>query len=194
MAPSTTDERGSQLEFRQVLPGLAPQSGPEELVVRPNKALRRDGQSPYLIGVLVAGVLLSSSAVFLGYYFGAVRDKQPGTVFTAVAKVPQAPVKSSAAPVSPSNPSPTTTPSRPATRSLNIPGFVLQVGAMRQEENARKLADALRQRSLPVFVFRRGGLYRVAVGPYSDAHSTVTVKDQLDKQGFQAFLRRWFAE
>ncbi|MGB2888297.1 MAG: SPOR domain-containing protein [Candidatus Acidiferrales bacterium] len=189
--PSTTDERASQLEFTQVPSGLAPQSGPEELAVRPKKALRRDGQSRHLIGVLVAGVLLSSSAVLLGYYFGAVRDKQRGTAVTGVAKVPEGPVKSSAVPVNPSNASPAMTPSRPATRSLNLPGFVLQIGAMRREENAHKLAEALRQRNFPVSVFRRAGLYRVAVGPYGDANSTVRVKDQLEKQGFKAILKRW---
>jgi cell division septation protein DedD len=190
----STDERASQLEFTQVPLGLAPQSEPEELVVRPKKALRRHGQSRPLIGALVAGVLLSSSAVLLGYYFGDVRDKQRGTAVTAVAKVPVAPVKRSAALVSPPNPSPATTPSRPATRSLNLPGFVLQVGAMRREENAQKLAEALRQRNLPAFVFRSGGLHRVAVGPFGDADSTVTVKNELEKQGFQALLRRWSAE
>jgi hypothetical protein len=123
---STTDERASQLEFTQLPPGLTPQSGPEELVVRPNKALRRDGQSRPLIGVLLAGAFLSWSSVLLGYYFAALRDQQQGTAVRAMAKVPQAPVKSSAAPVNPSNPSPATTPSRPATRSLNLPGFVLQ--------------------------------------------------------------------
>lgn len=35
------------------------------------------------------------------------------------------------------------------------------------------------------------GLYRVAVGPYVDADSTAPVKNELERRGFQTFLRHW---
>ncbi|MGB2888075.1 MAG: SPOR domain-containing protein, partial [Candidatus Acidiferrales bacterium] len=86
--------------------------------------------------------------------------------------------------------------SLPPTISPDLPGFVLQVGAMAHEDNADALAEALRQRNLPVFVSRRGTVrfYIVAVGPYSNADSAVTVKAELESQGFQAILRRWSPE
>jgi cell division septation protein DedD len=75
-------------------------------------------------------------------------------------------------------------------------GLVLQVGAMKLEDNASALAQDLRKKKFPAMVFRHGNdkLYRVAVGPYSDADSTAKVKEQLEKQGFKPLLQRWAGE
>jgi cell division protein FtsN len=47
-----------------------------------------------------------------------------------------------------------------------------------------------------VFVFKRGAgpFYRVAIGVYGDADSAGRVKDELERQGFEAILRRWLPE
>jgi len=84
----------------------------------------------------------------------------------------------------------------PTTLSLDVPGFVLQVAAMKHEDNADALAETLHQRNLAAFVFKRGAdpFYRVAIGVYSDADSAVRVKDELERQGFKAILRRWIPE
>jgi cell division septation protein DedD len=97
-----------------------------------------------------------------------------------------------------------TTPARTSTpvaalapkKSLMGSGMVLQVGAMKSEGRAAALARDLRKKKFPAMVFRHGTdkLYRVAVGPYSDADSTGKVKDQLQKQGFKALVQRWNAE
>jgi len=75
-------------------------------------------------------------------------------------------------------------------------GMVLQVGAMKLEDNAAAMAQELRKRKFPAMVFRRGNdkLYRVAVGPYSDTDSTAKVKEQLEKQGFKPLMQRWAGE
>jgi cell division septation protein DedD len=72
-------------------------------------------------------------------------------------------------------------------------GVILQVGAMRLEDNATALARDLRKRNFPAVVFRHGNekLYRVAVGPYSDADTSGKIKEQLEKQGFKPFVQRW---
>jgi cell division septation protein DedD len=84
----------------------------------------------------------------------------------------------------------------PATISHDVAGFVLQVAAMKHEDNADALAETLRQRNFPVFVFKRGAgpFYRVAIGVYGDADSAVRVKDELERQGFEAILRPWLPE
>jgi hypothetical protein len=187
------DALTSHLKSAEVPLQLRRESEPEKPDVRGEEGLSRYAKSRHLTGLLLAGVLMSSAFVFsLGYYFGSMwysqRAKSP-----AAAKVPQPTSQGSMAPV---NQSPATTPTLPPTISLEHPGFVLQVGAMTHEDNADELAQALRQRNLPAFVFRRGTdrFYIVAVGPYSDADSTVTVKAELEGQGFQAILRRWTPE
>jgi cell division protein FtsN len=44
-----------------------------------------------------------------------------------------------------------------------------------------------------VFVSERGdsSFYRVAIGVYGDADSAVRVKDELERQGFKAIIKRW---
>jgi cell division septation protein DedD len=76
---------------------------------------------------------------------------------------------------------------------LSVPGFVLQVAAMKREDNADALARTLQARNFPAFVFKRGSnpFYRVAVGAYGDPDSAATVKEQLKAQGFQAILKHW---
>lgn len=79
---------------------------------------------------------------------------------------------------------------------LDLPGFVLQVGAMKQEANADALAQNLQAAKFPAFVYKSGtdGFYRVAVGPYSDENAPVKVKGQLEKRGVKGFTRRWAPE
>jgi cell division septation protein DedD len=79
---------------------------------------------------------------------------------------------------------------------LGNPGTVLQVGAMKLEDNADTLARELQKKNLPAFVFRHGSdrLYRVAVGPFSDQQATEKAKSSLEKQGLKPILRRWLPE
>ena len=79
---------------------------------------------------------------------------------------------------------------------LGDPGTVLQVGAMKLEDNADALARELQKKNLPAFVFRHGRdrLYRVAVGPFSNEQATGRAKTSLEKQGLKPILRRWLPE
>jgi cell division septation protein DedD len=84
----------------------------------------------------------------------------------------------------------------PATLSSDHPGFVLQVAAMKHEENAEALAKTLHLRKFPVFILTRGPgpFYRVTIGVYGNAESAARVKDELERQGFKAILRHWVPE
>jgi hypothetical protein len=72
-------------------------------------------------------------------------------------------------------------------------GFVLQTAAMAHEENAEALADLLRKRNFPAFVFKSDSdhFYRVYVGPYSDDYAAAKIENELVRQGFEAILKRW---
>lgn len=135
-------------------------------------------------GLVLTTVLLLSGFFFLGSRFQRTANGSQGTEVIAAAKVAEL------SPVSAANPK---TLSVDPNLPLDHPGFVLQVGAMTHEENADALAESLRQRNFPVIVSRSatGRLYRVVVGPYGDVDLTLRAKEQLKKQGFDAFRVPW---
>jgi cell division septation protein DedD len=122
---------------------------------------------------------------------------------TPAAATTRTPVRTSIqAPATTPASKPTSTPTL-ASKSILIPGtssmdsgVVLQVGAMKLEDNASAMAQDLWKRRFPAVVFRHGNdnLYRVAVGPYSDADAMAKVKEQLEKQGFKPLRQRWARE
>jgi cell division septation protein DedD len=189
------------------IPGVSevrPETAKSESELAPGKG--RAGKSRYTIELFLAIVGLSWALVFLGYRMGitgASRQVQEVTAVTGlmeqVAKPELASVAASV-PTStpPAVPARTPGPSSPsaATRPSLDSGVVLQVGAMKLEDNAAALARDLRKKKFPAVVFRNSSdkLYRVAVGPYSDVNSTDKVKEQLEKQGFKPLVQRWAAE
>ncbi len=203
------DEGVAELRSALVPPQLTGESNSREPEVWGDEGLRRYGKSRRLIGLCLAGVLLSLVFVSLGYYLGSSRQFKSGSEnprraggigdnpqareITATAQVPETPPKGL---VASANPPPARTAFLPPTISLDRSGVMLQVGAMTHEDNADLLAQDLQQRNFPAFVFKRGTdrFYRVAVGPYSDAHSTVRAKKELKRHGFKAILRRWSPE
>jgi cell division septation protein DedD len=171
----------------------------------------RAGKSRYTVELFLAVVVLSSALIFLGYQMGTTGASRQSREVTSAPKVTEASsnseVVSAAAlpePVATTAPAPARTTARtPApTRTANPTGpsmdsgVVLQVGAMKVEDNAAAMAQELRKKKFPAVVFRHGNdkLYRVAVGPYSDADSTAKVKEQLEKEGFKPLLQRWAKE
>jgi hypothetical protein len=151
------------------------------------------GKSRYTIELILAVVLLSWALVFLGYQMGSTGLNRMGREVTSATKGSEAPSKALLASV---EASPAPNPPIASTPSVGDAGVVLQVGAMKVEENADAMAQDLQKKSLPAFVFRHGGdqLYKVAVGPFSDADSAGKVKENLEKQGFKPILRRWLPE
>jgi len=71
-------------------------------------------------------------------------------------------------------------------------GFILQIVAMKDEKRAILLAELLRQKGVPAYVFKPAAetFYRVLAGPYSDAESATQVEEELRKQGFEAIRKR----
>jgi len=154
-----------------------------------NEGLSRYGGSHYLTW-LVLGALSLFSGVALIHYLGGQMSGWHSKEIMAAGRVPETPPAGS---IASAKLSPVTTPSLPPALPLDVPGFVLQVAAMKHEDNADALAKSLQKRNFPAFVFKRGAnpFYRVAVGAYSDSDSAVRVKDQLKAQGFQAILKHW---
>jgi len=176
-------------------------------------------KSRYTIEIILAVVVLSWALVFLGYQMGSTgvsRQSSKGmdalTVGAGAAEdgakglVPSV----EASPGLADTRSPTASTggtrheaARPLAKKesesasmLGDPGMVLQVGAMKLEDNADSLARELQKKNLPAFVFRHGSdrLYRVAVGPFSDQQATEKAKSSLEKQGLKPILRRWLPE
>jgi cell division septation protein DedD len=96
------------------------------------------------------------------------------------------------------------TPREPAAPSASAPvpttsmnsGVVLQVGAMRVENNATALVQDLKKKKFPAFVYQHGkdNLYRVGVGPYGDKDSSSRVKSELEKNGYKTITSKWIRE
>lgn len=139
---------------------------------------------------LVLGALSLFSGVALVRYLGGTGSSWRTKEIMAAGKVPEIPSPPSSALVTQP---PATTPSVPSTFSLDAPGFILQVAAMKHEDNADALAKTLQGKNFPAFVFKRGSnpFYRVAVGAYSDPNSAHRVKDELKAQGFKSILKHW---
>jgi hypothetical protein len=160
-------------------------------------ATEKKGIRPFVltlaIGIALATVLLSSALGFMRHYLRGMRSNLHIKDSKAAAKAPELPPEHEITSV---NPSSATAIFSPPTSRLDLPGFVLQVGAMIHEENADALAQALHRRNYPAFVFKGGidRFYRVAVGPYSDEDSPARVKSELERLGLKAFRRRWRPE
>lgn len=156
----------------------------------PNEGLSRYGASHYLTWLVLGALSLFSGVAFVRHYLGGTGSSWRTKEILAAGKVPEIqPLPSTALVEQPSK----TASSLPPALPLNVPGFVLQVAAMKHEDNADALAKALQKKNFPAFVFKRGAnpFYRVAVGAYGDPDSAVTVQDQLKAQGFRAILKRW---
>lgn len=72
-------------------------------------------------------------------------------------------------------------------------GFVLQVAAMSEVENANNLAQALQEKQLPAFVSKKDTdrFYRVLVGPYSDQSDLRQAQATLETQGYASIEKNW---
>ena len=147
---------------------------------------------PRVTSMLVATAILCLAIGLLRSHLSERAETRTAEETTS-ATAPGSPARSSLAPV---NAFPGTIPSLPASTSLDVVGFVLQVGAMRNEGNADGLSNSLKRQNLPVFVFKRGkdDFYRVAVGPYPDMSSAMLVKDKLRRENVEAILKRWVPE
>lgn len=109
---------------------------------------------------------------------------------------------SSSAFQSPATQAPNALPSRrDAARSNAAPAsaagteLLVQVAAMRQESEARDLAETLRRENFAASVrtLSVDSLYRVVVGPFADKIPALSTREKLKRAGFPAFIRRELA-
>jgi cell division septation protein DedD len=70
--------------------------------------------------------------------------------------------------------------------------LIVQVAALEKEDDARTLAESLRQKNFKASVSTLPGdsLFRVTLGPYQDAASARSLVAKLKKAGIPAFIRR----
>ena len=159
-----------------------------EPVTRANKGSSLYGTARYLIWFFLGVSLTLAVVIFLLHNAPGVGESQQAKEITAAGNPPEIlpPVSPVEQPAS----------ALPAALSSNLPGYVLQVAAMKHEENAHALSETLHQKNFPVFVFKHGAgpFYMVTVGVYGDANSALRVKDELERQGFKPILRRWAPE
>jgi cell division septation protein DedD len=177
---------------------LAAEAATEQAGPRLDAGLGSDAAPRYPIRLFLAVMLLSWALVFLGYRMGSSEVNTQAKEVAGSAMQPEVTSKAFVAPPTSVEASSAVAASGSNSLAWTDPGVVFQVAAMKEESNADALAEALQKKNLPAFVFRRGTdrLYKVAVGPYTDAdaESTVKVKNDLQNQGFQPILKRWLPE
>jgi cell division septation protein DedD len=179
----------------------------KEAVILSETGLSGAAKSRHTIELILAVVLLTWALVYLGYQMGStgVNHQSAGSSAapnesagpSAAPKENDAVSKAMVASVEASGPTAAATAGAAASGlTLSDSGVVLQVGAMRLEDNADAMAQELQKKNFPAFVFRHGGdrLYRVAIGPFGNVEETAKIKAELERQGFQPLLRSWIPQ
>ncbi len=93
-------------------------------------------------------------------------------------------------PLSPAHPSKASLSEKAVPSPTDGSKFALQVGAMKEEQNATNLVQSLQAKNFPASVSKRPGdkLYKVIVGPYSDSQQLRAAREALEKQGIQSIV------
>ena len=70
-------------------------------------------------------------------------------------------------------------------------GYLVQIAAVRYQEDARLLSETLRKQQFPVVVTQPGdNLFHVQVGPYADLKEAEAIRARLVSAGYNPFLKR----
>jgi len=76
-------------------------------------------------------------------------------------------------------------------RSTLGTGYLVQIAAVRNPDDAKLLSDALQKQQYPVIVAQPGDkLFHVQVGPYADIKEAEAIRTRLVSAGYNAFLKR----
>jgi cell division septation protein DedD len=87
-------------------------------------------------------------------------------------------------------PAPTPTPTIDTHATLGT-GYMVQIAAVRNQDDAKLLSAALQKQHFPVIVAQLADkLYHVQVGPYADVKEAETIRAKLIGIGYNAFLKR----
>lgn len=135
---------------------------------RANERLVRHGTSRYLTLCFLGVLIMLAAAVFLRHYVRSRAHNRQATEITSGAKVAEILFLNSTVEQS--------TSALLATFSRNLPGFVLQVAAMRHEDNAGALAETLQQRNSPALVLKRGAAPSYRLSSVTWLHPTFSVE------------------
>ena len=152
-------------------------------------AAKQEFSLPPSVWILVGGL----SAVMVGYMLGGVLTTTTYLYFLLpneavpvnIATNNDEPVR--VTPMGPSGQAPTS----PKPSSAPPRSIVLQVAAVVSKDDARALANALKQKGFPAFVrvANADNLFRVQVGPYIDRQSAQPTALALKRQGLEVFIR-----
>lgn len=153
------------------------------------RRLRHRKRYPRILSMIVAGgtLLLAGIGYFSRWHTGNQRSTPEIRSATTGGVLPGSPGTSSV----PSSPQ-AAHPGPSAHNQSNPYGFVLQVGAMKDESNALVLADQVRQKNFSVFVSKSPGsnFFRVLVGPYADANEAAKGEAELKNEGFSSIRQK----
>jgi cell division septation protein DedD len=70
-------------------------------------------------------------------------------------------------------------------------GYLVQIAAVRNPDDAKLLSDALKKQQYPVIIAQPGDkLFHVQVGPYADIKEAEAMRSRLVSAGYNAFLKR----
>jgi DedD protein len=76
-------------------------------------------------------------------------------------------------------------------RSTLGTGYLVQIAAVRNQDDAKLLSDALQKQQYPVIIAQPGDkLFHVQVGPYADIKEAEAIRSRLVSAGYNAFLKR----
>lgn len=75
-------------------------------------------------------------------------------------------------------------------RSTLGTGYLVQIAAVRYEDDAKLLSDTLQKQRYPVIISQPGDkLFHVQVGPYADFKEAEAIRSRLVGAGYNAFLK-----
>ena len=80
----------------------------------------------------------------------------------------------------------------PAVATPPGPGYIVQIAAVRRQEDANALVKALRKKQYPVFVAANAPdkLFHVQVGPFSDSKEADAMKARLVGDGYKPIVKK----
>jgi len=93
------------------------------------------------------------------------------------------------------NPAPANTTGTPSENAAMLPtsGYFVQVAAVSKQEDAEALVDALKKKEYPAFVAAQSTsdkLFRVQLGPYSEAKEAEAMRTRLIGDGYSPILKK----
>jgi DedD protein len=69
-------------------------------------------------------------------------------------------------------------------------GYVVQIAAVRNQDDAKLLSETLRKQQYPVLISQPGdSLFHVQVGPYADIKEAEAIRSRLVSAGYNPFLK-----